>query len=230
MLAGVAAAAAAGAGLLAARRAARRDQERVEPPAIVAAPPHASAPHAAAPHASAPQNDSNVNAPPKADPLARLPLSLNDVVGVEADDPTKGGGIGKAHTERWLAGALAMTESGETVGAIFIAPEGAKEEAVVAFAAPRKDIGWVSRVEVEIIGEPPSSLEIGGIVMQRKRRLFVHLERLGRGAPNIGPGAVFAEYQATGRAIAVVLKADTTIVAWTGARFEAGEYERWGRG
>lgn len=207
VFAACAAVAAASAGLVAARRA-RRDGE-----------------------ASPPTPPSPVAAPPPEPALAGLPLGVGDVVSVEVDDPSRGGGIGRAHSERWLEGALVLKEAGELVGAVFVAPEGARQEAVVAFGAPRKDIGWLSAVALEVSGEPPTSLEIEGTVMRRKRRLFVEVERRGRGAPQLSGGAVFAEYEATGRAIGIVLVAGSSGVhAWHGARYEPGQYDHWGKG
>ena len=145
-------------------------------------------------------------------------------VGLLVGPLTEGGG-------RWLEGALVLKEGAEVVGAVFVAPEGIRHEAVVAFAAPRRDIGWLTPVALEVTGEPPTSLELGGIVMQRKRRLFVEIERLGRGAPVVRGGAVFAEYEATGRAMGIVLVLGASAVhAWHGARYEPAEYDHWGRG
>jgi hypothetical protein len=203
-----AAAVAAGAGLVAARRA-RREPEDDEQTAAPRPPPPVVEPPA----------------------IAGLPLAVGDVVSVEVDDPARAGGIGRAHSERWLEGALVLKEGAEVVGAVFVAPEGIRHEAVVAFAAPRRDIGWLTPVALEVTGEPPTSLELGGIVMQRKRRLFVEIERLGRGAPVVRGGAVFAEYEATGRAMGIVLVLGASAVhAWHGARYEPAEYDHWGRG
>jgi hypothetical protein len=138
--------------------------------------------------------------------------------------------VSKAHVERWLAGALIATEGETLIGALFIAPEGVREEAVLAYPMPRREIGWLSPTPLEIGSEPPTALEIGGIVMQRRRRLFVSLQRLGSGAPRLGERAIWAEYEATGRAVGLVLRGDLATVAWAGTRFEPGEYDRMGSG
>lgn len=165
----------------------------------------------------------NVNA------LDLLRLQIGDVVAVEADDPMKGGGIGKSYVERWLEGGLALWEGSSIVGAVFFAPEGLEAKAVAVFPMPRTEIGWLSPVSVEILGEPPTALELENVVMQRKRRLFVHVERLGKGAPRIEGSAAFAEYRAAGRAMGVVLRAHGMTLAWSGLRYDDGEYEKWGK-
>lgn len=208
LFATLAAIAAAGSGYFAARRATRREAEQDAKPL----PPAPSAPD------------------PASERLRELPLAVGDVVSVEADDPERGAGTSKSHVERWLAGALVAIEDDVLIGAVFIAPEGAREEAVLAYPSPRREIGWLSPVALEIGIEPPTSLEIGGVVMQRRRRLFVSIQRLGAGAPRLGERGIWAEYQATGRAVGLVIRGDHSTMAWSGTRFDAGEYDRMGSG
>jgi hypothetical protein len=154
-----------------------------------------------------------------------LPVTLGDVVAV--DTPS-------AREERWLEGVVVAREGSEIVGALFVAPEGKREEAVVAFAPPRLQIAWLSPVSstglVASGAEMPSTLEIGGVPMRRRARLPVQLERAGRGAPQLGDRAVWAEYEAAGRAVAIVIQGTSTCLAWAGTLCEPGEYERMGSG
>lgn len=156
--------------------------------------------------------------------LDSLPITLGDVVSI--DTPA-------AREERWLEGVLVAREGDEIVGALFVAPEGSREQAVAAFAPPRRQIAWLSPVAASALpsgGELPSTLEIEAIPMRRRARLPVTLERAGKGAPQIGTQAIWAEYEATGRAIAIVLQSPTGNLAWSGVLCEPGEYERMGSG
>lgn len=156
---------------------------------------------------------------PPASPFAGAGLA------VDLGDVVSSGG-----TERWLAGALDLRDGGHLVAAIFVAPEGSRQEAVCAFPAPRRDLLWLSPVAIEIVGEPPSALELGGVVMQRRARLPVTVRRHGQGAPDPGETATWAEYASTSRASGVVLCARGVALAWAGRRLDADEYDRMGRG
>ncbi len=197
---------AAGAGFLAARRGGRGD----------AKPPSAGQPDAVAED-------------PRLAALSRLPVSLGDVISVEADDRWHRTGAKTAFVERWLEGGVAVFDGTELVAALFVAPEGGTQEGVVAFAPPRRDIGWVSRASVDVGAEAPATIEIDGVVLSRKRRLSGTLLRVGKGAPRLGDAGMFVEYEASGAMIAVVVKGEQT-TAWLGKRYEQGSYDRMGSG
>jgi hypothetical protein len=200
LLATAAAVAAGAAGAFFARRSRRDDSEAPPAPAL---PPPA--------------------APPRG--LETLPITLGDVVSI--DTPA-------AREERWLEGVIVAREADEIVGALFVAPEGSREQAVVAFAQPRRQIGWLSPVAAGVLppgaGELPSTLEIDGVAMRRRARLPVTLERAGKGAPQLGSKGIWAEYEATGRAVAIVLSSAAESRVWSGTLCEPGEYERMGSG
>jgi hypothetical protein len=164
--------------------------------------------------------------------MDRFALTLGDVVSVEAGGSTREGRV--AYVERWLTGVLVAREGAEVVGALFTAPEGAAEEAVAVFAPPRKDIAWLSRVPLEAAGasgaDLPAALEIGSTTMRRRSRVPVQLERGGRGGPKVAGPGIWAEYEATGRAVAIVVQAEGSVFAWHGTRYESGEYDRMGSG
>jgi hypothetical protein len=149
-------------------------------------------------------------------PFAALPLALGDVVG-------------SATEERWLAGAVVAREGSAVLAALFVAPEGAEHKAVAAFAAPRKDVWWMSPADVASPAEPPATIEVGGVAMARKARLPVRLSRHGQGAPDVGSEGVWAVYD-RGRDVAVVIASEGRVHAWAGLRLEEGEYDRLGGG
>ncbi len=159
-------------------------------------------------------------APPKLDEravFARLPVSLGDVVSFDRE-------------ERWLAGAIVARDGNEVVGAVFLAPEGVRLEAVAAFPAPRREIFWLSPIEVDSGIEPPTSADFGGVVMQRRSRIPVTLTRMGQGAPHIGETGIWAEYEAAAGARALLLRSAAGVFAWSGAHCDEGEWDRMGRG
>jgi len=148
---------------------------------------------------------------------AGLAMGLGDVVSADG-------------AERWLAGAIELREGDHLVAVLFFAPEGARLDVVCAFAAPRRDVLWLSPVPVEVGAEPPSSIELGGVVMNRRARLPVSARRHGQGAPDVGELATFAEYEASARAAGVVLRGPGVALAWSGRRLEPEELDRMGRG
>ena len=156
-------------------------------------------------------------AKPEASAFEGLPVSLGDVVTAEAE-------------ERWLAGALIAREQRRVIGVLFVAPEGAETKAVAAFPEPRRDLYWMSPVEIVSPDEPPSTIEVRGIALRRKSRIPVTLERLGQGAPDLGDEALWAIYEAGGRDVAIALVSRGKALAWMGVRLDSHEYDRLGAG
>jgi hypothetical protein len=146
-----------------------------------------------------------------------MPLSLGDVVLAETE-------------ERWLAGALVARENGRVVAALFFSPEGASTRSVAAFAPPRRDIYWMSPVEVVAPAEPPATLEIGEAMLTRRGRIPVSLERVGQGAPHVDETLLWATYEGGGRDVAVLLAGGGKVLAWRGSRLDEGDYDRLGAG
>lgn len=164
----------------------------------------------------APAKRSVKPARPERSPFADLPLALGDVVMAGSD-------------ERWLAGAIVARENDRVVGALFLAPEGTEVKAVAVFAPPRKDICWMSPVDLATPDEPSATVELGGILLDRKGRLPVTLERMGQGAPPVGEEGLWAVYE-RGRDVAVVVVSEHRAHAWLGRRLDADEYDRLGGG
>jgi hypothetical protein len=179
-----------------------------------------------------PKAAAELPAAPKAevpvDVLVGLPLAIGDVVSVSADAPGTAA-VGAGSRERWLTGALVAREGSTLVAALFFAPEGSMVECVAVFSGPRREIAWLSSAPAELGAEPPSTLEIGGKILERRSRVPVTLERVGRNVPRLGEGATLAEY-ASGREVALVLRAEGGALALVGVRLDEGEYERMGSG
>jgi hypothetical protein len=163
------------------------------------------------------------NATPVEAPAARafandaLSLDVGDVVSVGTE-------------ERWLAGALALRDGEHLVAALFIAPEGKRNDAVCAFSSPRRELLWLTPHAVEIGAEPPSAIELDGIVMRRRARVPVTVARYGQDTPDVGEQAVFAEYEAGGGATGVVIRGANAAWGWSGKRVDEGAYDRMGKG
>lgn len=147
-----------------------------------------------------------------ADDLA-MPFALGDVV-VRAGD------------EAWLAGGLAVSERGEPLAIVFVAPERRSYRAVVAFAPPRDEALWLEPVSAPFGGEPPTTLEIGGTIYERTSRRPVTAERLGEHAPEVGERAIFSEFRGPGRAAVCTLTSSGDPLAWIGERVPLVEIER----
>jgi len=156
-------------------------------------------------------------AAPAPSPFEGMPLSLGDVVLAEAE-------------ERWLAGALVARENGRVVAALFFSPEGASTRSVAAFGPPRRDIYWMSPVEVVAPAEPPATLEIGEAMLTRRGRIPVSLERVGQGAPHVDDTLLWATYEGGGRDVAVLLAGGGKVLAWRGSRLDESDYDRLGAG
>lgn len=149
----------------------------------------------------------------------------NESVALEVGDVVSVGG-----EERWLSGALSLRDGDDLIAALFVAPEGKRNDAVCAFSSPRREIFWLTPHAVEIGAEPPSSLELDGIVMRRRARVPVLVARYGQDTPAVGDQAVFAEYEAGGGAVGVVIRTADAAWGWAGKRIDDGAYDRMGKG
>lgn len=163
-------------------------------------------------------------APPKKKPAAdpktlfeELPLALGDVVMAE-------GG------ERWLAGAVIAKEQSRVLGALFLAPEGSSQHAIVCFAAPQRHIYWLTPSELTSPDEPPATIELGTTMFRRRARIPVSLTRLGQGVPELHEEGLWAVYDGGGRDVAMVLTSGGRVMAYKGVRLDEGEFDRLGGG
>ena len=94
---------------------------------------------------------------------------------------------------------------------------------------PRDSLFWLEPLDPSAIlvgGEPPSSVEHGGIRFDRSRRLPLRPRRIGVGAPDTGDAVIVAEYTSAGAERLLVLKANSGRVhAYRGLELEAGSFE-----
>jgi len=148
-----------------------------------------------------------------------------DAVGLEIGDV-----VSVAGEERWLSGALSLRDGEHLVAALFFAPEGRRNDAVCAFSSPRREILWLTPHAVEIGAEPPSSIELDGIVMRRRARVPVSIVRHAEDTPDLGDQAIFAEYEAGAGSVGVVIRASRGALGWVGKRVEDGAYDCMGKG
>lgn len=130
--------------------------------------------------------------------------------------------------EAWLAGGVVLSEE-IPVAVLFVAPDAVHDCVIYVRARPRDSLLWLEPLDPSAVlvgGEPPSSVEHGGIRFERTRRLPLRPRRIGVGAPDVGDVVVVAEYASTGAERLLVLKANSGVVrAYRGLELERGSYE-----
>jgi hypothetical protein len=130
--------------------------------------------------------------------------------------------------EAWLAGGLILDEE-VPVAALFVAPDAGRDLAVYVRPKPREAIFWLRPLDAGAVlvgGEPPSSVEHGGIRFERVRRLPLRPRRVGDGAPEVGDAVVIAEYASGGaERLLIVQSALGTVLAYSGLELEPSAYE-----
>jgi hypothetical protein len=130
--------------------------------------------------------------------------------------------------EAWLAGGLVLSEE-MPVAALFVAPD-AKQDCVIYVRPPPRDaVFWLEPLDpgaVLVAGEPPSSVEHGGVRFDRARRLPLRPRRIGVGAPDVGDSVLVAEYNSAGAERLLVLKATNGVTkAYRGVELEPSMFE-----
>lgn len=128
--------------------------------------------------------------------------------------------------EAWLAGALVFAEE-HPVGALFVAPEAGTDRAVFVREG-WEGLAWLAPLatsEVPRTGEPPHTLEHGGVRFERSRRLPVRVRRIGTGTPPVGDRAVVAEYAGPAADRIVLVVGSERTLAWSGTALEREEFE-----
>lgn len=129
--------------------------------------------------------------------------------------------------EAWLAGGVVFSEE-IPVAVLFVAPD-AVHDCAIYVRASRGSLLWLEPLDPSALlvgGEPPSSVEHGGVRFERTRRLPLRPRRIGVGAPNLGDAVVVAEYASAGSERLLVLKSNAGEVrAYRGLELERGSYE-----
>ena len=130
--------------------------------------------------------------------------------------------------EAWLAGGVVLSEE-EPVAALFVAPDAGHDCAIYVRPRPRESVFWMQPLDpgaVLVGGEPPSSVEHGGIRFDRVRRLPLRPKRIGVGAPDVGDSVILAEYASTGSERLLVMRSTTgSSFAYRGEELEISTYE-----
>jgi hypothetical protein len=162
-----------------------------------------------------PEDDQEKARAPAPNPFAGFPCKLGDVLVRRAE-----------RDEAWLAGALVFAEE-RPVAALFVAPEARQDRAVLVREA-QPEVTWLLPASgaIGVAGrDPPSAIEHEGVRFSRKRRLPVRVERLGTGAPDVGPTAVVAEYTGPGAERFLVVAGAESTLAWRGTALGELEYD-----
>jgi hypothetical protein len=148
--------------------------------------------------------------------LEGFPCQLGDVV------------IRVTGEEAWLAGGLVLCEEGP-VAALFVAPDARSDCALYVRPRPRESVFWMKPLDAGAVlvgGEPPSSVEHGGIRFDRVRRLPLRPRRIGVGAPVLGDALILAEDASVGAERLIVMRGTSgTSCAFRGEELEPGSYE-----
>ena len=130
--------------------------------------------------------------------------------------------------EAWLAGGLVLSEE-SPVAALFVAPDAGHDCAIYVRPQPREAVFWMEPLDpgaVLVGGEPPSSVEHGGIRFDRVRRLPLRPKRIGVGAPDVGDAVVLAEYASAGSERLLVMRSTSGVShAYRGEELEVSAYE-----
>lgn len=130
--------------------------------------------------------------------------------------------------EAWLAGGLVLSEE-VPVAVLFVAPDAGHDCAIYVRPPPKEALFWLEPLDpgaVLVAGEPPSSVEHGGVRFDRARRLPLRPRRIGVGAPDVGDAVVVAEYASAGSERLLVLKATTGAArAYRGTELDASAFE-----
>jgi hypothetical protein len=149
-------------------------------------------------------------------PLEGFPCQLGDVL------------MRITGEEAWLAGGVVLEED-VPVAVLFVAPEAGRDCAIYVRPPPRAAVFWLEPLDpgaVLVAGEPPSSVEHGGVRFDRARRLPLRPRRIGVGAPDVGDSVLVAEYNSAGAERLLVLKATNGVTkAYRGVELEPSMFE-----
>jgi hypothetical protein len=130
--------------------------------------------------------------------------------------------------EAWLAGGVVLSEE-VPVAILFVAPQAGLDCAIYARVQSKRSLFWLEPLDPNAVlvgGEPPSSVEQGGIRFERLRRLPLRPRRIGVGAPDVGDVVMVAEYASAGAERLLVLKGNSgTVQAYRGLELEEGAFE-----
>jgi hypothetical protein len=146
------------------------------------------------------------------DPLAELRLGLGEVVQVAGES-------------RWPRSAVAVMQDGAVRCALLLSREHGSEQLVVAFREPERHIYWLERTTTELPSSPPTRLELGRGLLDRRASFPGELETLGEPMLDVSGGGTISLYEGAIGDAALVLSSGPTAHVWHGLRVEDGDYE-----
>jgi hypothetical protein len=115
------------------------------------------------------------------------------------------------------------------VAVLYVAPDAGHNTILYARVRSKTSLHWLAPLDPTAIlvgGEPPSSVEHGGIRFDRARRLPLRARRIGVGAPDTGDAVIVAEYASAGAERLLVMKANSgSVFAYRGLELEEGSFE-----
>jgi hypothetical protein len=111
------------------------------------------------------------------------------------------------------------------VAVLFVAPEAREDRALFVRDGAVTWLAPFAGMPAMALGEPPHAIEHEGALFERTRRLPVHVERLGTGAPAVGERAVVGEYSGLGAERVVVIAGTQAVVAWRGVALSEDDYD-----
>lgn len=152
-------------------------------------------------------------AQPSKDPshAGGLELGVGDVVSVQGE-------------ELWLEHGWLLSEAGRSLAGLFQA----REASLLEFAPPRREHFRLTRTDVAIPGDAPTSLEHHGVRYERVRRLPVEVSAIGDSRPPPWSTALLVEYRSLASELLLVVGQAPEYLAWQGLPLLDGALERWG--
>lgn len=128
--------------------------------------------------------------------------------------------------EAWLEHGWLLAEAGQPVAAVLMATDAV----IVALPKPRTRLYWLAPVTLGLPGDPPSTLEHGGVRYERARRVPVEIEPLGGSPDPPWTSALLLEYRGLAGEALWALSHGQSTLAWRGRVVEDSELENWGGG
>ncbi len=145
---------------------------------------------------------------------ARLPFRVGDVLVTDSGE------------EAWLAGASVFSEDAP-VAALFRAPRSGTDFGVYLRAIPPVEAFLLSLRGIERGPiEPPSSLEEGGALYSRVRRLPVSVAREGESSFDVEGFAILGEYRGLGEMRILRVATREAVMMFVGRLLLPGTYDR----
>jgi len=129
---------------------------------------------------------------------------------------------------RWPRGALLIHQGGSLHCALLLSSEDGRQQAVVSFAPPERQILWLLEVELAMPPSPPGRIEIDGRLLDREALFPAMVSARGEATPAVAGNAMFAVYDGSVGDAAVVLQGGDHTLVYYGRRLHPDDYDRLG--